>query len=144
MTYLKYDPFAVGFDRMIDRINAMQSTAKSATNYPPYNVIKTSENEYLVEIAVAGFHEDDFDVSLKDGVLSVKADASLSEDDITFIHKGIANRGFERTFTLADTIEVRNVELDRGMLTISLENVIPEEKRPIKFEVTKKQQLLTE
>lgn len=143
-TDLLNDPFFVGFDRMFDRMHSMNRV--NTSNYPPYNLIKTGEDMYLIELAVAGFDEDDFDIEIHDGVLTIKADVGDSDLDTNYIHKGIAARSFERKFTLADTIQVEAVHLNQGMLTVSLLNVIPDEKKPRKLSITKSSEpeLLTE
>jgi len=125
------DPFFVGFDKMFDKMHNMNRV--NTSNYPPYNLIKADEDTYLIELAVAGFDEEDFDVELHDGVLTIKADVSDNELKTTYLHKGIAARSFERKFTLADTIQVEGASLHQGMLTIRLKNVIPDEKKPKKI-----------
>lgn len=127
------DPFFIGFDSIINKLHS--SPTGTATNYPPYNLIKTGEDTYLVELAVAGFDEEDFDIELHDGVLTISADVSAIDEDAEYIHKGIAARSFVRKFTLADTIVVESASLDQGMLTVRLKNVIPEEKKPKKIEI---------
>lgn len=122
----------VGFERMIDSINRNQQINQSQNNYPPYNIAKVSDDQYRIEIACAGFSQDDFDIELKEAVLTVTAEKT-EDDETQYVFKGIAARPFKRTFTLADTIEVRGVTLDQGMLIINLLDVIPEEKRAKKF-----------
>lgn len=141
---LRNDPFFVGFDRIFDRVNAA-SKLTTAQKYPPYNIVKTDENTYLIELAVAGFGPDDVDIELHDGVLVISGKVDVSSDD-NYIYKGIANRSFERRFTLADTVEVEGVDLHQGILTVRLKNVIPEEKKPRKIPIGKpvEKQLLTE
>ncbi len=146
---LRNDPLFVGFDRIFDRMNTVTKFANiPQQKYPPYNIVKTGENTYLIEIAVAGFKEEDFDIELHDGILSVKAEVRTDEENHEYIFRGIASRGFERRFTLADTVVVESVSLDQGMLTIHLVNVIPEEKKPRKLQIGKQvlpeKQLLTE
>lgn len=126
------DPFFIGFDKMFNKLN---TTYNQKDNYPPYNVIKTGENKYLLEIAAAGFEEDNFDIELYEGVLRIKAEASHTDELEQYLHKGIAMRSFERRFTLADTIKVNDVSLNQGMLRIRLENVIPESKKPKKIPI---------
>jgi molecular chaperone IbpA len=121
-------PFTVGFDDMFDRFNQIKNNLAKQASYPPYNISKVDENKYLIEMAVAGFGKTDLELELQDGVLSVKGTTKESAD--TYFHKGIANRGFTRNFTLADTIEVKNADLLNGMLKIWLENIIPEHKKP--------------
>jgi molecular chaperone IbpA len=125
------DPFFIGFDRMIDR---MREATPGQSNYPPYNIVKTEENFYELQLAVAGFTEDDLDVELKDGVLTVEGKKD-GDDEKNYIHKGISARAFRRTFTLSDTIIVNGADLTDGILTVELENVIPEEKKPRKITI---------
>jgi len=145
---LRNDPLFVGFDRIFDRMNTVTKFANiPQQKYPPYNIVKTGENTYLIEIAVAGFKEEDFDIELHDGILAVKAEVRTDEENHEYIFRGIASRGFERRFTLADTVVVESVSLDQGMLTIHLVNVIPEEKKPRKIQIRgtpSEKQLLTE
>lgn len=139
------DPFLVGFDRIFDRMHSLNTLQTKQTNYPPYNIIKSGEDTYLVEIAVAGFDEEDFDIELHDGVLTVRGEVNQTEMETDYIHRGIAARNFERKFTLADTIEVEGVTLHQGMLTIKLRNVIPEHKKPRKITIgNAEKQLLQE
>lgn len=138
------DPFFIGFDSILNKLNHIEKA--NATNYPPYNLIKTGEDTYLIELAVAGFDEEDFDIELHDGVLTVKAEVGESDSQTNYLHRGIAARSFVRKFTLADTIEVDGVSLHQGMLTIRLNNVIPEEKKPKKILIGRRAEpeLLTE
>lgn len=142
---LPNDPMFVGFDKMFDRMNTM-NTLSGQTKYPPYNLIKSGENSYIIELAVAGFDEEDFDIELCDGILTIKAEIGDSDTSTEYLHKGIAARSFERKFTLADTIVVDGASLNQGMLTISLLNVIPDEKKPKKILIGRQldPELLTE
>jgi molecular chaperone IbpA len=125
------DPFFIGFDRMIDR---MRQETPSQANYPPYNIVKTSEENYELQLAIAGFTYDDLDIEVKDGVLTIAGDKN--NDDVgNYLHRGISARSFRRTFTLSDTIVVNGANLDNGILTVVLENVIPEEKKPRKITI---------
>jgi molecular chaperone IbpA len=125
------DPFFIGFDRVLDR---MHQTAVGQSNYPPYNIVKVDENNYTIDIAVAGFAEDELSIELKDGILYVEG--KKKEDDKTvYLHKGISTRQFRRSFTLSDTIVVRGADYHNGILYIDLENVIPEEKKPRKIAI---------
>lgn len=144
---LRNDPLFVGFERIYDRVNAVNKLASTQQKYPPYNIVKTGENTYLIEIAVAGFKEEDFDIELHNGILTIKADVSGEELESEYIYRGIAARGFERRFTLADTVIVDDVSLVQGMLTVRLINEIPEEKKPRKIQIRGtpiEKQLLTE
>jgi len=130
-TSMLNDPFFIGFDRMIDR---MRQETPSQANYPPYNIVKTSEENYELQLAIAGFTYDDLDIEVKDGVLTIAGDKN--NDDVgNYLHRGISARSFRRTFTLSDTIVVNGANLDNGILTVVLENVIPEEKKPRKITI---------
>lgn len=125
------DPFFIGFDKVL---NKLASANPSQTNYPPYNILKTDENHYQLELAIAGFSRDDLDIEVKDGVLTIEGKKENSDDN-KYLHKGISTRAFRRSFTLSDTIIVNGADLVDGILTIELENVIPEEKKPRKIAI---------
>jgi molecular chaperone IbpA len=135
----QYDPFTtVGFDRIFERIQAMhQPTDRGTQKYPPYNITKESDTTYIVEMAVAGFTDDSLDIQVKEGVLTVEGKVEDSTDK-EYIHRGIASRAFTRTFTLAETVIVKDAGLENGMLRILLENVIPEEQKPKKIKIGQK------
>lgn len=136
------DPLFVGFDRILNR---MQAQTPGQSNYPPYNIVKVEENSYAIELAVAGFEEHELDIELKDGILYVAGEKEVEDDEETqYLHKGISNRTFRRSFTLSDTIVVKGANLDHGLLIINLENVIPEEKKPRKIAIGGEQQFLHE
>jgi molecular chaperone IbpA len=139
------DAFAVGFDRMFDRLHALNALQSKQGNYPPYNIIKRSDDLYEVEIAVSGFRKDEITIELEDGVMTVTGKKQPEEVSVDYIHKGIAERDFTRKFTLADTIEVRGADMESGILSIVLENVIPEHKKPRTIEIgSSEKQLLME
>jgi molecular chaperone IbpA len=147
----KFDPFFVGADRLwrhVDDLHKMAATNQSS-NYPPYNIIKNDEDHYTIEMAVAGFTDEDIDVTLEDAQITVTGKAK-EQDDTKLLHRGIANRSFTRQFTLADTIEIEAANLQHGMLTLSLKNIIPDSKKPKKIKVTtgskipRKKEILTE
>lgn len=125
------DPFFVGFDRLIDRINTAPQR-EGQPSYPPYNVTKVDENNFKIEVALAGFTEDDIQVSVKENCLDIKVahTSDSQKEDVTYLHRGIGLRGFARTWTLADTIEVRGATFKNGLLVVDLENVIPESQKP--------------
>ena len=124
--------FSVGFDSIFDRFFDMDTTRDSG--YPPYNIRKINEAQYVIEIALAGFSKDDIEVELTEGTLTVRSKkleeqtVEVSED--SYVHKGIAKRSFLRCWTLSDDMFVRGADLKDGMLIISLEKVIPDEKKP--------------
>ena len=121
--------FTVGFDSMFERVfGALDQTNPSRQGYPPYNIRKDGDTKYFIEMAVAGLSEEDLEVELKEGLLSVRSKQS-TEDESTYVHRGIAKRTFERSWTLSDDIIVKGCDLINGMLTVELEKVIPEEKR---------------
>jgi molecular chaperone IbpA len=123
------DPFFIGFDRALDTWSHAQ-TVSSATNYPPYNVIKVDEDNFVVELAVAGFAKTDIDLSTADGKLIVKGELSTEDNDSKFIHRGIAARKFTREWALGEYMEVKAAELKDGMLKIDIVRILPEENKP--------------
>ena len=123
------DPFFIGFDRALDTWSHAQ-TVSSATNYPPYNVIKVDEDNFVVELAVAGFAKTDIDLSTADGKLIVKGELNTEDKDSKFIHRGIAARKFTREWALGEYMEVKAAELKDGMLKIDIVRILPEEKKP--------------
>ncbi len=122
--------FSVGFDSMFDRWESVFdfNTAQNNTKYPPYNIRKNGDTKHFIEMAVAGLSEDDLEVELKEGTLSIRSKQS-TEDESVYVHRGIATRTFERSFALSDDIVVKGCNLTNGMLTVELEKIIPEEKR---------------
>jgi|TARA_R100001244_G_scaffold64181_1_gene53173 molecular chaperone IbpA len=124
--------FSVGFDSIFDRFFDMDLTRDSG--YPPYNIRKINEAQYVIEIALAGFSKDDIEVEVTEGSLTIRSkkldekEEETSED--SYVHKGIAKRTFLRCWTLSDDIFVKGADLKDGMLVINLEKVIPEEKKP--------------
>ena len=125
----------IGFDRMFDELH--RTFANSRTdNYPPHNVVKLDDTHYVIEVAVAGFAENEIDVELKDNVLTVKGEQTKKENEIEYLHKGISARNFVRTFPLAEHIEVRGATVNNGILSVALEMVVPEENKPKKIAIT--------
>ena len=121
--------FSIGFDSMFDRLLG-DSTQHVSNNqgFPPYNIRKDGDTKYFIEMAVAGLLEEDLEVELKETVLEIRSKQS-TDDEANYVHRGIAKRTFERSFTLSDDIVVKGCNLTNGMLTVELEKVIPEEKR---------------
>ena len=128
-------PYAVGFDRMFDQLNRYADNSITSTGFPPYNIHKGGDNTYQIEMALAGFSKDDIEVEIADGTLSVRSDKKEDEKDEFTYHRGISFRKFNRKFTLSDDIVVNGAKLENGMLTIDLERIIPEEKKPRLIEV---------
>lgn len=128
----------VGFDRMANMIdNAATQAAKSGTAYPPYNVARLSEDSYRIELAVASFTENDIEIETHEGVLTVTGGQTptAENDGVEYLHRGIAERGFERRFQLADHVRVSGAELTNGLLSITLVREIPEALRPQKIAI---------
>lgn len=128
------DPLFIGFDRMLDRMNSVNTAHRNTSNYPPYNIVKVDEDNFTIELALAGFKDEDIEITLKDGVLYVEGNQG-ENDEKTYLHRGLSARSFRRSFTIADTIVVNGADFVNGILTISLENVIPEEKKPRKIAI---------
>lgn len=128
------DKFFVGFDEQFDRLAKLHDdVTKNIPNYPPYNIKKTGDNTYVIEMAVAGFARQDIEIEFIDDKLIVRG--NTKEDNGDYVFKGIANRAFTRTFALNDQIEIRDAAMFNGMLQIVLEKIIPEHKKPKKIEV---------
>jgi len=119
----KIQPFTVGFDDTLTLMREAAAAATKAVSYPPYNIKQIKENKYVIEMAVAGFAKSDIEMTLEGNKLVIKA-ASKEDDSEDYLYKGIANRGFERTFTLADKVEIQDAEMMNGMLRIWLENMV--------------------
>ena len=130
----QFSPFTVGFDRVFDELNRVQSTSQS--NYPPYNIRKGNEEDsYLIELAVAGFGKDDLSVMVKENNLTIEGD--ISHKDSAFVHQGISQRKFSRNFVLAEDVLVKGSDLSNGILSIFLERVVPEEKKARTIDIGK-------
>jgi molecular chaperone IbpA len=130
------NPFSIGFDDAFKRLTQFHDDmAKAVPGYPPYNIRKVEDNKYLIELAVAGFSRNDIEILLEDNVLKISGKSKPDDSGDSFLHKGIAERAFNRTFSLADTIEVKNADLINGMLKIWLENIIPDNKKSKKIDI---------
>ena len=116
----------IGFDRVFD---AVQRVNTSEANFPPYNIKKVDDENYEIQIALAGFSKSELKITVEDGKLIVKGEQDSTNEN-EYLHKGIAERNFTRTWTLADTVKVSGSELKDGVLTINLVNVIPDELKP--------------
>lgn len=142
-----FEKFFVGFDDQFNRMAKFhEDITKNIPNYPPYNIKKNDENHYTIEIAVAGFGQQDIDIEMADGKLIVRGNVKSEEEQDNFLFKGIANRAFTRSFVLNDEVVVNDAEMLNGMLKIFLERLIPETKKPKKIAIKSKseKQLLTE
>jgi len=119
----KIQPFTVGFDDTLTLMREAAAAATKAASYPPYNIKQVKENKYVIEMAVAGFSKTDIEITMEGNKMVIKG-ATVEDDNETYLHKGIANRAFERAFTLKDTIEIKNAEMANGMLKVWLENIV--------------------
>ena len=134
-------PFSIGFDDMFDQFENMLGNGDLTmqSNYPPYNIRKTGKDNYAIEVALAGFSKDDVEVEFEDNLLTVRTkQISKLEDkksDTEIIHKGISQRQFARSFTIADDVKVGEAQLKDGLLTISCERIIPEHKKKKLIEI---------
>lgn len=128
--------YTIGFEDLFAKMNKI---AAFSNNFPPYNIRKVEDNKYVIELALAGFTKNEVDVELDNGVLKIRGrvagEYNPETNPVDYYHRGIAARAFERNFTLADTIEVKNAEMLNGMLKIWLEAIIPESKKPKKIKV---------
>ena len=126
-------PFSIGFDDMFNQFESMLGNGGMVqSNYPPYNIRKAGKDKYAIEVAVAGFNKDDVEVEFQDNLLTVKTkklDKTVKKDGDEIIHKGISQRSFSRSFTIADDVKVSDAKLQDGLLTISCEKIIPEQKK---------------
>jgi molecular chaperone IbpA len=137
-------PSVVGFDQLLDTFDTML-TEKHIT-FPPHNIVKVDENNYLVELAVAGFNESEITIEVLKNTLTIKGEKENLGDGRQYMHRGIGTRTFKKTVTLAETVQVDGASLESGILTVKLVNIVPVEKQPVKIAINtvSKQQLLQE
>ena len=135
------DPFfstrVLGFEPLFDRLQRLSESNDRSSSYPPYNISKDG-NFFAIEIAVAGLSKDDIEIELSDGVLTVSYDGPKSEvinGENKVVYQGIAQRAFKQQFTLSEDVIVQGAELTNGLLTINLEKIIPDEKKPRMIEI---------
>tara|TARA_X000001036_G_scaffold418213_1_gene436865 strand:+ start:785 stop:1225 length:441 start_codon:yes stop_codon:yes gene_type:complete len=126
-------PFSIGFDDMFDQFESMLGNGGLVqNNYPPYNIRKVGNEKYAIELAIAGFNKNDVEIEYEDKLLTVKTkkvQKTVEKDSNEMIHRGISQRSFSRSFTIADDVEVKGADLKDGLLTISCEKIIPEQKK---------------
>lgn len=126
--------FGIGFDQMFDEL--MRVTSRQSTNYPPHNILKIDENNFVIQLAVAGFAPGEIDLQVEGQVLTITGKSTRdSLYDAEYMLQGISMRDFERTFTLAEHVEVKNAANTYGILSIELERIIPVEKMPKKIDI---------
>ena len=125
-------PLSVGFDDVFDHFESMfDGPTLVGTNYPPYNIVKTGDNKFDIEVALAGFNKKDINVTSENGMLTIesKEDDKSKDKDGEVLHKGISKRYFKKSFTIADDVEITGANLKDGMLKVSMEKIVPEAKK---------------
>ena len=137
MRTLDFSPLyrsVVGFDRLADLLDA--ATTETTNGYPPYNIERTDENAYRIEIAVAGFKAEDLAIEVKENLLTVQGRKVANDEPKRYLHRGLAERNFERRFQLADYVVVTDASLADGLLSLSLRRELPEALKPRKIEIS--------
>ena len=129
-----FKPFSVGFDNLFDDFDRMLSfNSASINHYPPYNIRKVNDTDYVIELAIAGFGKKDIEVKSQENTLTIKSkdkkDEVLEKDE-SVLHRGISQRSFKRSFTVAEDVVVKGADLKDGLLSVKLERIIPDEKKP--------------
>ena len=129
-------PYAVGFDRVFDRLNnyVVHQNHMAPTGFPPYNIRKEGDYNFVIELALAGLSKDDLEVEVADQTLTIRS-IDKKEDEGELLHRGISYRQFTRTWTLAENVVVNEAKMENGMLVVRLEHVVPEEKKPRKISI---------
>ena len=129
-----FKPFSVGFDNLFDDFDRMLSfNSASINHYPPYNIRKVNDTDYVIELAVAGFGKKDIEVKSVENTLTIKSKDKKEEvldEDENILHRGISQRSFTRSFTVAEDVVVKGADLKDGLLSVKLERIIPDEKKP--------------
>lgn len=140
MTRFDLSPFyrsTIGYDHLSSLLDNMDRMASNSGSYPPYNIEKLDENAYRISMAVAGFNEDDIDITAQENSLIIRGEkaSSADSDGRDYLHRGIATRNFEQHFKLADYVEVQGASLENGMLHVELVREIPEKMKPRSIEI---------
>jgi molecular chaperone IbpA len=129
-----FKPFSIGFDNLFNDFDRMLSfNSASINHYPPYNIRKLNDTDYIIELAVAGFGKKDIEVKSVENTLTIKSvdkKQEVLEEDESVLHQGISKRAFKRSFTIADDVVVKGADLKDGLLSVKLERIIPDEKKP--------------
>ena len=140
-----YAPFGVGLDDVFHRLDSMTG---HNTNYPPYNIIKHDSSKYEIEIALAGFKAVQIEVSTESNILRIASRHQKGNPDVSYVHKGLSKRSFNNSWQLADDVRVTDVQYVDGLLSVSLEKIIPEHQKKVTYTIgeakTSDQQFLTE
>lgn len=128
----------VGFDRFFAELDEVLSQTTRQSNYPPFNIRQLGDDQYQIEVAVAGFRPEELEVAIEKNLLTIRGERQSADDDAKYLHQGLAYRSFERTIPIKDTIQVLDCTIEHGVLLIRLENVIPERDKkkliPIKMQ----------
>ena len=125
----------IGFDRLFDEMERKFANSPNSNGYPPYNIAQLSDDEYVITLAVAGFGMDNLEITKDKNILTIEGTTPKGDEDVNYLHKGIAGRNFRREFTLADHVEVETASLNNGMLNVYLKREVPEELQPKKIEI---------
>ena len=129
----------IGFDRLFDEMDRRFANSAS-TGYPPYNIAQIDDDEYMISIAVAGFGMDNLEITHEKNILTIEGTSPKGDENVNYLHKGIAGRNFRREFTLADHVEVEGATLELGMLNVHLKRHVPEELQPKKIAISAPEQ----
>ena len=129
-----FKPFSVGFDNLFDDFDRIYKfNSDSINHYPPYNIHKINDTDYVIELAIAGFGKKDIEVKSQENTLTIKSKdkkEEVSDKDESILHRGISQRSFKRSFTVAEDVVVKGADLKDGLLSVKLERIIPDEKKP--------------
>ena len=126
----KYMPYTIGFDSFFNTLDSITGDVKG---YPHYNIKKLDDNKWIIELALAGFSKDNIEIEVKDNVMTINGE--LKEENNEFVYKGISSRKFSKSFTLAEFTECESAQMENGILSITLEKNIPEDKKPQKVKI---------
>jgi len=126
----KYMPYTIGFDSFFNTLDSLTGT--DIKGYPHYNIKKLNDNKWIIELAIAGFDKDNISIEVKDSIMTISGELQSTDE---YIYKGISSKKFSKTFTLAEYTEVESAEMKNGILSISLEKNIPEDKKPQKIKI---------
>ena len=127
----KYMPYTIGFDSFFNTLDSITGT--DVKGYPHYNIKKLDDNKWIIELALAGFSKDDIEIEVKDNIMNIRGE--LKEENNEFVYKGISSRKFSKSFTLAEFTECESAQMENGILSITLEKNIPEDKKPQKVKI---------
>ena len=127
-------PFAIGFDRTLQLLNRAEHLHDNS-NYPPYNIVKIDAENFSIELAIAGFDKKDISITKEKETLLIEGSKETLSEDTEYVHRGLSGRTFNIRFTLADDIIVKGADMKNGILSVSLERVIPEEDKPVEIKI---------